>query len=79
MVFELLPFLARKRGIGRAIRNLYDGVMAGDPWAITIAVGLGIAVVAAVGYYGYRAVKDAENPSEDVEMTAEEKNLMNKF
>ncbi|KAA5547118.1 hypothetical protein FYK55_01490 [Roseiconus nitratireducens] len=73
-----LLLVARLR-LGRAIRNLYDGVMAGESWAIVLAMVLGLVVLAAGAYIAFQAYQEASDDSEDVGLSAEEKNLMNRF
>ncbi len=76
----LTPLLIVARlSIGRAIRNVYNGVMAGESWAIGLALILVAVVVVAGLYFAFQAYQESSVESDDVELTAEEKNLMNRF
>ncbi len=71
-------FVARLR-IGRALGNIYDGVMAGEMWAIGLILILVVCVLAVGAVFAFQAYQESNSESDDVELTAEEKNLMNRF
>ena len=78
MTFSTAMIVGRLR-VGRAIRNIYDGVMAGESWAIWLIGILVVVGLLAAGYFVFEAIQEAGDDSDDLELTSEEKNLMNRF
>ena len=70
--------LLARRGIGRAIGNLIEGVSAGETWAIVTVAVIGLVVVAFIALKLYQASQEAAYQDDDFELTAEEQELLNR-